>query len=166
MGDPPLHCLPAQTTASSTMTRKGSTKHSPHRSHKLGTFQTEAERLQTIKVHARTALGPQGRQLTSRAALVLVSKPSQTSTVRVSPTLRSSCTASACVRPSRLCWFTSSSRSPTRSRPSRPAAPVGLTYRENSVRPAPGTYPQSQEERALTLEIKMPSSVGSQGFPA
>lgn len=42
---PPLYCLPAQTTTSSTVTRKGPTKHSTHHSHKLSTFQTEAERL-------------------------------------------------------------------------------------------------------------------------
>lgn len=65
--------------------------------------------------------------LTSEGAGALASKPSQTSTDRQSPAPRSSCTASPCVRPSRLCWFTSSSRRPTRRRPSRPAAPAGLT---------------------------------------
>ena len=84
--------------------------------------------------------------LTSGVA-VLVSKPSQTSTVRVSPTLRSSCTASPCVRPSRLCWFTSSSRSPTRRRPSRPAAPVGLTCGETTaLRTSPGAGPLPAQE--------------------
>lgn len=82
--------------------------------------------------------------LTSEGGLVLVSKPSQTSTVRVLPALRSSCTASPCVSPSRLCWFTSSSRKPTRRRPSRPAAPVGLTCKNTrpcgADRPALGPF--------------------------
>lgn len=91
-------------------------------------------------------LPPRPGQLLTRRCLALtsagaalVSKPSQTSTVRVSPALRSSCTASACVRPSRLCWFTSSSRSPTCRRPSRPAAPAGLTCQD--TRPAPQDWP-------------------------
>lgn len=66
--------------------------------------------------------------LTSMAAAALGSKPSHTSTSSASPTLRSICTASVWVIPSKLWWFTSRIRIPTFRRPSRAAAPEELTY--------------------------------------
>lgn len=67
--------------------------------------------------------------LTSMAAALPGSKPSHTSMNRVSPTARSTRTASVWVMPSRLWLLTSKIRMPTSRRPSLAAAPLELTYR-------------------------------------
>lgn len=75
-----------------------------------------------------TTRAPRTSVLTSMAAAALGSKPSHTSTRSASPTLRSICTASVCVIPSKLWWFTSRILIPIFRRPSRAAAPEELTY--------------------------------------